>query len=944
MATIASYNFDDVTAPAIPTGLTVSANVTTSTTQKVSGTNSLKLIASGTETAQETAAGDCAYANHELTVSVYLAASMQSIVYVRESSGGTFTANYHTRIIQGTAFRAYRRPNSGTNTQLATVGDADTFAASTWYRQTTRVEGIGTTCTVKGKVQRVADSQWLQTDGTWGASEVWAISYADTNAARLTKAGSVGLAMAGGTGYADDWLHSADTDAYLISIVGNSMSDPTTSTWVATMQTAYGNAVRIVNTAVSGESTKDIVATRWATNLAAYDSHYTEAVHIAAEISNDIKVNLDPNGDAYTASQILARMYGHCDDAQTAGYKVIVWSVLPRQDFNATMETARTDIIAALVTAAGWEDHADALFDPNALTIVYKETGTTTPGIHPTDATGTNIIAPAMKTLIDDDFFNPGDHAAPVWTTGGCVLSEDRKSIVITCTDDSPPIATNDTDGTRQSFNAYVNGVGIPASHVASTGPLEITLTFDAALPNGTVTLYFEAVNGGLVEDYNGNEKLTNAAVVCTWNLPILAIPNVKRFLLSDADIATADAAGRVSTWGDQSGLDHDAVQTTALNQPFYDETAGDPVVQMSNTDTPYNGAMSVTGNVAHQAYTAFAVVDTFTSQLDVPLCSAGNGPGTFGWYQQKVWCRTVAGNVSSTIPQCWGVSVVGVRYGSSKTTLYQNYVSEDVAVCSNTGSPTAQSELGRWGGATTAKLGIRATFEADRALSDDEINVVLDYFRAKYRILPFINNLVFVGDSITWGRGSTANCNLMRYIKASSLPRNYSAVNNGVPSDTWALLVARWAATNAYKITGKTNWLFPRCGTNDLGAGRTPAQAADDAASYCATAKAAGWNVCLCAITDATTIAGGWATISDYNERLRALVGNGNVDAFSDVTRDARMRDATNATYFDSGLHPTNAGYQVMANETVRDLRRLLYGAGSSVVTPAAGISIGFD
>lgn len=82
---------------------------------------------------------------------------------------------------------------SGSNTQLAIVGDNTTFADSIYYRRRMIVRDVGGNPTINVVVQRLSDSKFLNSSAVWQTGVATAISFTDSNAAKLTGAGYVGI-------------------------------------------------------------------------------------------------------------------------------------------------------------------------------------------------------------------------------------------------------------------------------------------------------------------------------------------------------------------------------------------------------------------------------------------------------------------------------------------------------------------------------------------------------------------------------------------------------------------------------------------------------------------------------------------------------------------------------------------------------------------------------
>lgn len=116
----------------------------------------------------------------------------------------------------------------------------------------------------------------------------------------------------------------------------------------------YGSTVS--NVGVGGATT----AQRQAAN-ATGPLFQAGAVACLWECSNDLSANQDPAG-------AVSRFFAWCDIVRAQGYKVVIGTVLPRNDVGNTpyagFEADRQTVNAAL--RAGWSSHADALADTAA--------------------------------------------------------------------------------------------------------------------------------------------------------------------------------------------------------------------------------------------------------------------------------------------------------------------------------------------------------------------------------------------------------------------------------------------------------------------------------------------------------------------------------------------------------------------------------------------------
>jgi lysophospholipase L1-like esterase len=140
---------------------------------------------------------------------------------------------------------------------------------------------------------------------------------------------------------------------------------------------------------------------------------------------------------------------------------------------------------------------------------------------------------------------------------------------------------------------------------------------------------------------------------------------------------------------------------------------------------------------------------------------------------------------------------------------------------------------------------------------------------------------------------------------------------------------VATGGYTTAQMVAGAAASVDPLCrttipstvvvwgGINDGIGGTDAATIYDRLRTYCQARKAAGWRVVCCTEIDgqsAALNAAGWhdTIYPGLNALLRA--DHAFADVLVDLAADARLRDATNTTYYNADkVHLTPAGYQVV-------------------------------
>lgn len=199
---------------------------------KVSGSFSVKNATTGQNWLLYSSATDGNNGDAQISAYMYASALTASQIPRVHGRSTSFTNinNCYWATYTSTGFKLFKRV-AGTDTQLGSSIGSGQFAATTWYR--VFLFPVGTT--IRAKVQRQSDNLFMQTDGTWGAPDVWTISVTDSS---HTVAGywGIGYNFASGTFYADDFL----LETFPALSVGVPSISTVTTTSVTTAVTASG--------------------------------------------------------------------------------------------------------------------------------------------------------------------------------------------------------------------------------------------------------------------------------------------------------------------------------------------------------------------------------------------------------------------------------------------------------------------------------------------------------------------------------------------------------------------------------------------------------------------------------------------------------------------------------------------------------------------------------
>jgi lysophospholipase L1-like esterase len=177
---------------------------------------------------------------------------------------------------------------------------------------------------------------------------------------------------------------------------------------------------------------------------------------------------------------------------------------------------------------------------------------------------------------------------------------------------------------------------------------------------------------------------------------------------------------------------------------------------------------------------------------------------------------------------------------------------------------------------------------------------------------------VVFEGDSMSIPVDTSyATLNMRTVLKQGRV----FATSGAVTSD-W---VARAAQVDAlYKASRRRN-ILSVFGANDLINGFTPAQYVARLKSYCLARKATGWTVILMTVLP-RTFAGFNADRNTANALI--LADNSFYDYLVRLDLDATIgqdANASNATYYPDGTHPSPAGHVIIAADSIATLQAAL-------------------
>ncbi len=188
--------------------------------------------------------------------------------------------------------------------------------------------------------------------------------------------------------------------------------------------------------------------------------------------------------------------------------------------------------------------------------------------------------------------------------------------------------------------------------------------------------------------------------------------------------------------------------------------------------------------------------------------------------------------------------------------------------------------------------------------------------------------NLVFDGDSISAGAGSSPNHGPDRQV----LPlldgpvRLHNVAVSGRPVSDCLLLYPQLVAP-LFAADRGANVIVFHAGDNDLAQGRSSVQTYAAFTAYVALAHRQGWKVVVSTeLQRFDWSAARQADLADYNDRLRE--NRAGADAVVDLDTDPRLALPSGrrnpALFTPDGVHPSDGGYAVLAALLAPAIRRV--------------------
>lgn len=421
------------------------------------------------------------------------------------------------------------------------------------------------------------------------------------------------------------------------------------------------------------------------------------------------------------------------------------------------------------------------------------------------------------------------------------------------------------------------------------------------------------------------------------------------------------NSIGYVKTWYDQSGGGHDATQTTTANQPYlvFEDV---PKVRFQFSGSNVGQALNFTlgSTITANNASVFAAYKNY-----VGSAASSFNPATPGYVSQKSIfggasvnfelyegapspdydaIRIASGGTAQSSVNLYGYSspnYIAVQSGSSGGKITSNY---KIATFTNLGTGTETTlTIGNSNALLTPFAGDFFNFIVfNTNVADATITGLAGLSKTQFNLVDgtvAALNIGVEGDSQSNGLTATNNQNYPAQMQATK--RNY-VFDVGISGNFIADIVTKAVHVDRNIVAGKTNVLFVWIGTNDITGGATGATTYSALVSYCDARRTAGWNKIYVLTMIQRQPPGSIETQRlAYNTAIR---GNGNVDwdGVVDVGADTRFQYLAgglgtytyDTMFLSDGVHPTNAGYAIIAQYVDAAIETLSNSATTNTLT----------
>lgn len=387
------------------------------------------------------------------------------------------------------------------------------------------------------------------------------------------------------------------------------------------------------------------------------------------------------------------------------------------------------------------------------------------------------------------------------------------------------------------------------------------------------------------------------------------------------AGTVPAAAGASVGRWSDLSGSGHHLVQAASANRPTARVTSGRASVLFGGThwlDLPAGLQVDKRGSTLLAVYRSKDAATQAIWHMPAGATAhalyfiGASGAGELRFFNEA--------SRNSLIASSHGTAVIAAvnRPGEVRLQLSGEV---KTGLAASAGGTAAGGWVGQW---NSGNFRLRAHLSElllfGRALSDAEIGQVVDHLAAKHGALRPSEDryLAFEGDSITQGVGAS-NADEFGYPAqlVRRLSRQPKWINLGAGGDTIQNMVATVGV-----LTGQLgrNLHYARrlcvllAGTNDINGGRTEAQVIGDIDAWIAAVRAADVGAVLvgCTILPRVDFDAGEEPIRQaVNAHIRTAAA---FNFVVDLAAEARLANPADGAIYGDGIHPTDAGYAILA------------------------------
>lgn len=398
----------------------------------------------------------------------------------------------------------------------------------------------------------------------------------------------------------------------------------------------------------------------------------------------------------------------------------------------------------------------------------------------------------------------------------------------------------------------------------------------------------------------------------------------------------TLEDTDQVIQWTDLSGNGNHLTTTSAsASRPTYDATGGangQPSIYFDGTNDYLRGTISAFSNNEATVFVVAEYAAGDTSQMPFELTNSGTlntGIQAQLYLTNGTYARVYHDATSSSITQTRALPistfVSTIVYdgntdgdASDQTlSLYEDGIWKGTQTSVGNWRYGAPSEfhIGSKSSSTYyAKGNISAIIVYEKALSTSERVQVERYLNAKFATISTKPNWIIQGDSISEAPNAQNQIAWSDQLAAAHSELDFS--NVATSGDTCANIEANGINEIRQKVNSQVaNNVIIFCGTNDINAGTSAADTFADMDSICDQVIALD-HVNQCYMATAIQRSGAYDTVRDDFNDLVVANGTYPVIDLAALTQFDANGDENDTDYYVDTIHPTTAGYDLIAAE----------------------------